>query len=169
MNNTLTVIDFDLLNEISEYARTHVESSKEFYAGRNQSHDYIFNQILNGKIAEFSAYYFLKEKGYSLSPPDLKHYEQHEKSHSADLVINNKTHLHVKSITKDSLDKYGVSFLVEKNDSQVRRPTDNNFYMILIQENFLHYRVHRFIPSKSIVWKSPINRKLITKLAYYEK
>ena len=169
MNKTLTVIDFDLLNEISEYTRTHVESSKEFYAGRNQSHDYIFNQILNGKIAEFSAYYFLKEKGYKLNPPDLKHYENFEKSHSADLIVNNKTHIHVKSITKDSLEKYGVSFLVEKNDPQVKHPTENNFYMILIQDNFLHYKLHSFVASKNIKWENPINRNLKTKLAYYEK
>jgi len=162
------VIDFDLLNEISEYSKTHVESSKEYYAGRNQSHDYIFRQILNGKIAEFSAYYYLKAKGYKLSPPDLKHYDNHEKSHSADLIANNKTHLHVKSITKDSLDKYGVSFLVEKNDPQVKNPTEDNFYVICIQENFLHYRVHSFIASKDVKWKPPINRNLVTKLAYYE-
>ena len=163
------MIDFDLLNEISEYAKTHVESSKEFYAGRNQSHDYIFRQILDGKISEFSAYYYLKAKGYSLRPPDLKHYEQHEKSHSADLIANNKTHLHVKSISLTSLERYGISFLVEKNDPQVKNPQDDNFYMVMVQRSYLVYEPHAFIPAKDIIWKAPINRKLVTKLAYYEK
>jgi hypothetical protein len=168
VSNNLIVIDFDLLNEISEYAKAHVESSKKHYADRNQSHNYIFHQVLNGKIAEFSLYYYLKEKNYKLAPPDLKHYAENKKSHSADLVVNNKTHLHVKSITQDSLEKYGISFLVEKNDPETINPSDDNFYVIMKQVSFLVYEPHSFVASKSISWKAPINRKLVTKLAYYE-
>lgn len=162
------MIDFELLLKISEYAKKHLESSINCYQERNQKHNKIFHQILNGKIAEYCAYFYLKNKKYNCTKPDLEIYDVKNKSHDADILVNQKTKIHVKSITIESYKKYGISFLVEKNDPQVITPTENNFYMIMLQKTFLDYHCHSFIASKDIDWKSPRSSKLFTKLAYYE-
>lgn len=160
-------IDFDLLCNISEYAKKHLESSKHLYLKRKQNKDKIFQNILSGKIAEYNAYFYLREKNYSLIPPDLEIYNNKNKSHDSDLYIPEKDiHIHVKSINLNNCKIYGNTFLIEKTDPLYKSPKPNHYYMVMKQRDFINYDVFKWIRSDKCIFSDPINN-LPTKKAVY--
>ena len=113
----LLYIDFDLLCDISVYSKRHLESSEKLYLNRKQNKKKIFQNIMNGKIAEWNAYFYLRNKHMILAPPDMIIYDQCNKNHDADLYIPEKDiHIHVKSINLTTSQSFGNTFLVEKTD-----------------------------------------------------
>lgn len=165
------MIGFDLLCEISEYAKQHSNSSKSFYKTRNQMNggNKIFYDCLNGKIAEFNLYFYLKDKGYTLKEPDLKIYDGKEKNYSSDLYVENKDiYLHVKSISIKAIELYGKSIVMQKNDPIVKNPKDNHYIVPMVQVDFLNYEVNSWINSCDANYQPTITYKP-SKCAIYLK
>lgn len=120
-----------------------------FYSTRNQ-----FNESkrkkdsLVGKLGEFAAYHYLKNKVNNLSFPDLNIYSANQKSWDFDLKGDNYN-IHVK--TQDLLqgEKYGVSWIFQfgdgKNksyDKEIFDKTSNNQYVVFVSidlDNFASY------------------------------
>lgn len=168
-------INYDLYEEIKLYAQRHFESSKETYAKRNQNTSKIFQDCIRGKVAEFCCYHSMKDQGYILeSPPDLQIYSGHNKSYAADLICigkdnllyENPRHIHVKSISRETYDKYGASILIEKNDPLVYKPDEHHFLSIMLQDSLTAYSFFKWINSVDADWKDPI-LNLPTKKALY--
>jgi hypothetical protein len=173
----LSMLLYDEFKAIEDYAKKHADSSAEHYKSRNQSIDRIFLQCLNGKLAEFFCYYSMKEVGYILeNKPDLTILSPENKSHDADLIClgrfkeiyDNPKYIHIKSVSFENYNKYGTSFLIEKNNPTVLNPHPDHFYSIMLQCNnsFASYKFHRWICSTDIEWKPP-RMNLPTKLAAY--
>lgn len=123
--------------ECIEFAKKCYETNKDEYSRRNQSNsDIVIHQIAQGKYAEFLATHYLTEKGYSiLNPPDLKIYPASEKSFAEDILAekNEKEYrIHVKSISHESAEKYGTSWLFQKKDPLIKNPTTDD-YMLFIR------------------------------------
>jgi hypothetical protein len=149
------MIDYDLLKNIEQYAKNHLESSRNFLVKkRNASEKNILDNILSGKIAEYNLYFHLLERNYILNEPDLKIYNK-GKSYDSDLIIlgkNNKfyetpSNLHIKAISAFSLKQYGNSFLVQKNNPHVinHKKLKNDWYVTLQQKSFLVYDNVKFL------------------------
>lgn len=169
------MIDYDLLKEIQLYASRHTESSKQHYQTRNQNTDKIFINCFNGKAAEWCNYFSLLDADYIVDkPPCMRIFSNGNKSHDADLIITGKgkllfdkpKHVHIKSVTKANYEKYGISFLVEKNDPIVINPDPDHFYSVMLQVSLLDYRFHTWINSCDVEWKKPVT-SLPSKLACY--
>ena len=131
---------------------------------------------MRGKIAEFCNYFSLREAGYILEcEPDLKIQTGSNKSYDSDLVVlgkNNilyeeKKYVHVKSISLDTYNKYGASFLVESNDPITINPKPNHYFSVMLQESFLVYKFHRWLNSCDVEYKAPRLKQLISKKAVY--
>ena len=164
-------IDYDTFKNIEAYAIRHYESSKELYNFRGQKN--LLSDILRGKIAEFNAYYQLIAKGYILDKPGLE-IRVSSACYDADLIVigKNKTiydkprHVHVKSVSKLTNERYGASFLIEKNDPIVHKPKPNHYYCVLLEESFLVYNFLAWIDVRDAKYGNP-KMKLPTKLAVY--
>lgn len=168
------MIDSNLLKDISEYARLHAETSKGIYHSRGQRTDKIYNDILNGKIAEFCLYFDLISQGYELEKPDLNIYIGKRKSFDADLLVTgrwgntfkNPKHLHVKSMLKRSIELYGLSVVFQKRDPLVCKPEDNHYIVAMQQIDHLTYKPLKWLSSKEAVFE-PTHNNLPTKCAIY--
>ena len=143
------MIDFDLLCEITEYARKHQESSIRNYNKRNQfNSDKIFHDCLNGKIAEFCLYFDLVSKGYKLDKPDLTIYSSKDKSYDSDLYLPEKDiRIHIKSISIKSSKLYGDSVVFQRNDPLVKSPKKQDYIAIMKQVDFLNYYTLKWLNS----------------------
>lgn len=169
------VVDYELYKQLESYAQKHFESSKQVYLSRNQNLAKAYSDILRGKVAEFCAYFKLKELGYTLTPPDIAVYKAEHKSHDADLVVTAKKgeenfkpiYLHVKSVSLETFAKYGASFLVEKTDPLVKQPRAQHYYCVMVQESDYHYNFYKFLKSEEVEYLPPKLSRLTTKLAVY--
>ena len=168
-------IDYDTFKNIEAYALRHYENSKEIYASRGQNLKKLFNDIIRGKVAEYNAYYQLIEKNYILNKPELE-IKTNTACYDADLIIigkdkevyDNAKHVHVKSVSKDSYEKYGASFLIEKNDPIVSRPDEHehHYYCVLVERSFLVYDFLHWIDVREVKYSAP-KMNLPTKYAVY--
>lgn len=153
--------------DIAEYARKHLESSSSLYLKRKQNKDKLRQNIMEGKIAEYAAYFYLRERNFCLMPPDLEIHSVKKKSHDSDLYIPDKdVHIHVKSVGLETSKLYGDTFLVEKSDPLIRAPMANHYYMVMKQRDFINYDVLKWIRSDECVFSDPINN-LPSKKAVY--
>lgn len=161
------MIDYELLNDISEYARKHLDSSYKHYSNRavSSSRTKIYQDILKGKIAEFNLYFHLIEKGYRLDPPCLKVYQN--KTYDSDLYIPNKnTHIHVKSVSIKSYKRFGLSVTFQKNDPLIILPQSNHWICIMREIDFLSYSPSKWVNSLDADYK-PTKLRHPSKLALY--
>jgi hypothetical protein len=110
----LIKIDQDIIDKCTKFAEECVGTNK-YYASRGQANtSKITQDIITGKLGEFAAYELLKEKFEDTSLPDLEVYRGGKKSHSADLVAGGHK-FSVKTQSIESVKKYGMSWLLEKN------------------------------------------------------
>jgi len=171
------MINYDLFKEIEHYAKRHVESSLEHYKSRNQNQETMFINCLRGKIAEWECFFSMKKEGYILKEkPDMLIYSGSNKSYDADLVCIGKNnsiyeiarHIHVKSISQETNQRIGASFLVQKNDPLVIHPKDNHYYSVLLQQSLTQYTFHTWLKSTETTYSEPKAKHLAkTKLAVY--
>ena len=169
------MISYDLFINIQKYALAHAESSASHYQSRNQNTDMIFTNCFNGKVAEWSNYYSLLDAGYIVEkPPCMLIFSQANKSHDADLIILGKDklvyddpkHIHIKSVTLETFNKWGASFLIEKNNKLVNNPDANHYYSVMLQQQLTHYVFHKWICTLDVKYGAP-KMNLPTKLAVY--
>ena len=88
--------------------------------------------VLAGAMAEVAVYTFLRSKGIKVGKPDFSLYDAGSKSYEADLSFENKK-FHVKGQTYQSSQRYGRSWLMQKNDPLVRCKEDKK----IIINNYL--------------------------------
>ena len=170
-------INYDLYEEIKLYAKRHTESSLDHYKSRNQNVDNIYINCLRGKLAEWCCYYSMQKAGYILKDkPDMMIYSENNKSYDADLICTGKDkelydqerHIHVKSISLDSYQKYGASFLIQKNDDIVNNPKPNHYFSVMLQQSLTEYFFHKWINSCDVSYSEPRMSALsATKYAVY--
>lgn len=170
------MLDYDLFKNIENYANRHLESSKDYYISRNQDPDKMFINIFNGKVAEWCNYFSLKDADYIVEkPPCMQIFSQGSKSYDADLVIlgkgkevfEHKKHVHIKSVLKSNYEKYGASFLVQKNDPIVINKPDHHFYSVMLQESLTSYRFYKWLDVSQAIYQPPKQLNLHSKLAVY--
>lgn len=83
------------------------------------------DDILIGALAEIAIYKMLK-KHYKIGKPDFTLHSKKKKSYNADLT-DGFYHFHVKGQSLDSALRYGVSWLLQRNDPLICNLPDNNF------------------------------------------
>lgn len=160
------MIDYKLLKEIEDYAKMHMKSSKVEYAGRGQETEKVFHDCFNGKIAEYNLYFYLRKQNYVLKEPSLDILKSDEKSFDADLIVEDKHKLHVKSMSLDSIKKYGRSILFQKADPIVHSPSANNWIVAMEQIDLINYKVFKWLNPFEVEYGNP-NNPLRTKCAIY--
>ncbi len=110
----LVSIPAEVVEKIEAFAADCVKTNR-YYALRGQSHiPKITNDIIVGKMGEWAAYELLRTKYPEMEEPDLKIYVGGRKSHSPDLTAGD-IHFSIKTQTLESVKKYGMSWLMEKN------------------------------------------------------
>ena len=103
------------LNKCEKFADDQLKGSAKLYAYRGESSKIKMREdIVIGKLAEVGACKFFKSK-----KPDFTIYERSKKSYSADLKLGNMR-IHVKSQSKESIRKYGHSWLFQRSDQRAR-------------------------------------------------
>ena len=164
------MIDFDLLVNISEYARLHATKSYEKYLARNQnnvSYDRIYHDILDGKIAEFNAYYYLLNNNKYPDIPDLEVSNSH--GFDTDIYVKESdTHLHIKSYSPNKHIGIKPSVTFQIHDPAYHSPKSNHFIVPMIKENFTTYKVWGFIPTIMAQFKELKYPKANKKAVYLE-
>lgn len=76
----------------------------------------IWNDVFQGKIAEWGVYFIYLERGRkNIDPPDMRIYNSWNKSFDADLKFG-MYNLHIKSQTYESALRYGDSWIFQAKD-----------------------------------------------------
>lgn len=82
-----------------------------------------------GAMAEFAAYYYLREKGEDCSAPDLTIYSSKDKSYDADLRTNSRFY-HIKGQSLRSKKAYGDSWLLQRYDKIVKKSVQRHYFIL---------------------------------------
>lgn len=110
----LIKISSDIIEKCTIFAQECAQTNK-YYASRGQANlDKIVQDIITGKLGEFAAYELLSSKFADATVPDLEIYKGGRKSHSADITAGGHN-FSVKTQSLESVKKYGMSWLMEKN------------------------------------------------------
>lgn len=117
--------------EILQFSKDVIKTNLEKYKKRNQFNPVkIFNDIVTGKVAEYAVYNYFKIKNRECSKPDIKIYEAAKKSFDADLLVEEKIKIHIKSQTIEQANKYSLSWTFQAEDSLVKTPTTDDYIVL---------------------------------------
>lgn len=112
----------EILSRCEDFAAAVVTTNLATYKRRNQGNQKkIIEQIITGKLGEFAFADWL-----GTEEPDLNIYEKKDKSFDADLFAGN-VKIHVKSQTADSAEKYGISWMFQREDPLLINATDHDW------------------------------------------
>lgn len=168
-------IDIIVDNEYIKICNDFVEKSHQtnitHYAKRKQNDtNKIKHDIYCGKLAEFAVYQYLS-KSSDLTKPDVQVYESYHKSFDADLIIDYRHNLHVKSQHIHSASSFGMSWNFQKEDLLTVSPTDNDFICLCIvhSENKVTIMAMKKATNLVTFYRDPVLEKLkgIKKVLYY--
>lgn len=160
-----------MLKACSDFADKRMQGSEALYRARGELNSAKIKQdIINGAMAEHAVQQYLVAKGLQASAPDLAIYKGRQKSFSADITAADKK-FHVKSQTKDSADKYGLSWLFQEQDKILTLPGENSFLVLcMVDGEEVHIKaiINEVVLSEAnIVSKPKIGRYANTKKAIY--
>ena len=125
-------IEQNLLDKTYIFAANSVKTSQDMYARRGQSDvNKIIWDIRNGKLAEEISYSLLSKNFPNLSAPDYQIYQAGQKSWDADLK-NDKIQIAVKSQNKETAERFGLSWIFSKNDTNVFDTNDQHHYACFV-------------------------------------
>ena len=82
--------------------------------------------VLAGAMGEIAVFLMLKKRYKTVIPPDFTLYGIGEKSYDADIITRNKN-FHVKCQTTRSKERYGSSWLMQRNDPILSKPTNKDY------------------------------------------
>jgi hypothetical protein len=124
-------LEKDIVEKVNNFADS---INTDFYSTRGQSNtDKKKNDQQVGKLGEYGIYFYLKSQGFDVSEPDCKIYKAREKSWSPDLkVIDISADIHVKSQSFSSGERYGISWLFQKNDKHIFNTDTKNQYVAFV-------------------------------------
>lgn len=156
------------------FARLCISSNLDILKKRNQTYvPKLIKDIQQGKLAELLMFNYIndtykKEVKTSLYiAPDFNVYPKYLKSFDADITLGDK-HYHVKSILRSNAEKFGTSFMFEKNDPIVNKPKDNHYLCLVRLEDDLSSGILLdIVNSTDVEYKEPRNRALKTKCVLY--
>lgn len=86
---------------------------------------------LVGKLGEVASYIFLKNKTINLSKPDFSIYENKNKSWDYDLK-SQEYNFHIKSQEIQQSQKFGLSWVFQKQDKHIFTEYKNNDYVVFV-------------------------------------
>lgn len=154
-----------LYNECMEFGSLCYLSCAAKYRDRGQSSEKIVKQqIGHGKLCEWGVYHILNRAWLPVTKPDMSLIPANQKNFNCDLHLD-VMRLHVKSQSISMVKKYGIGWMVEKNDPIVLRPTDNDIFMLcFLNLERHHVTLYKAIKSTDVTLLSPKNKKLKTKL-----
>jgi hypothetical protein len=155
----------NIVDKCHKFAEECVKTNS-YYASRGQSNvEKITNDIFVGKLGEWAARIMLIDKGFDISEPDMEIYGRGKKSHDADLSTPS-INFSIKTQNLDSIDKYGMSWLMEKK-SLSKFAGHQVILCIYLGENKV--LIQNIIPFERMlaVQKEPRLAHLTTKCAFY--
>lgn len=94
----------------------------------------IKNDIITGVLGEYAVSAYVKSLGYNCSEPDLTIHKTRQKSFAADLESEAGT-FHVKSQTQKSAQRYGASWIFQKEDRLMTLPSENCYLAFCLIDN----------------------------------
>lgn len=165
VNNMLIKLDKSIIESCEAFAEACAVTNK-YYASRGQSNlEKIKNDIKVGKMGEWAAYQLLIDKGYEVAKPDHEIYTGSRKSHSADLE-GSGFKFSVKTQTLDSVRKYGMSWLMEKNSIPKFK---EHFFILCLQISDNEILIQNLVPFADMTKNvgAPRLSYLNTKAAFY--
>lgn len=110
------------VNQIAKFVAQR-EKDAELYQKRG---GFKVEDLWVGALAEFAAYYYLRERGRKVNKPDLTIHNVKEKSYGADLVDDTNFY-HIKGQSLESQKRYGSSWLLQRYDKIVKKPIPNHY------------------------------------------
>jgi len=123
----------------SEFADLRVEGSSGFYKSRGGGKvDKLKSDIRHGLLGEICVSKYFRSVGLSCTRPDTSIYSSKNKSYDPDLIVNNKARIHCKTQSKDSQQKYGVSYLCQKSDPVFKNPSCYDFMVTSVVDETLN-------------------------------
>lgn len=150
----MSLFSESLLSQINAYVDGHYETSKNLYKQRNQNISKLKENLFKAKLCEWYCYKHLRSCGYSATYPDHSIYSSKEKSYDADLYCMTKNvFIHVKSITRESAEKYSLSWIVESNDPIVNKPQVNHWFALTEYISINEIRLIGWLNSLSAIYK----------------
>ena len=110
-------LDPDIVKMCQHFADRVIDTNLQCYSKRRQLNaDKIRQDIFIGKVAEWGVFFnYLKRGRTNIQPPDMRVYLAEDKSFDSDLRWG-LFHLHVKSQTFESADRYGDSWIFQTKD-----------------------------------------------------
>ena len=159
--------------QIIDFAEKCYRTNKAEYKKRGQEDAQKIKQdIYYGKLAEWGVWLNYTDINQDCTKPDLAIYKGRNKSYGADMILNNAHNLHVKSQLLKQAERFGLSWMFQKNDPLVKNPLLSDYVVLCLTLNTNKVRV--FEPIKAIdllnKYKKPKKKELqSTKLALYGK
>lgn len=133
-----------------DFADARLKGSSELYKRRGEARlEKIRQDIITGALAEFAVKECVQSDARYCSEPDLTIYEQANKSYAADLESEN-CQIHVKSQTKEASERWGLSWIFQKNDPLVRQPESTDI-IALTQVDGLSVEVIGLVSARTLL------------------
>tara|TARA_R110000868_G_C10972548_1_gene770444 strand:- start:29399 stop:29932 length:534 start_codon:yes stop_codon:yes gene_type:complete len=150
------------------------KQTDKYYKRRNEyaSTEKLISDNFIAKLSELYVFYFLSSKDYVCSYPDFRINENNTErrikySNDIDLLVfknEKQLNIHIKCVRFDSPVK--DSWLVQKNNSIVESPKENDFFALCVFHSPEKIEVKKIIKANKIKWKKT-KMKLDTKRACY--
>lgn len=119
-------LDDKTIEKCAVFAGECVETNIDEYKRRRQfNKTKIIGDIKTGKIAECAAFSFFKKNNFSVVEPDFKIYTARKKNFNSDIIAsksNKEWLIHVKSQRIEQSEKYGISWMFQKQDKLITKP-----------------------------------------------
>lgn len=152
------------------FADRRMLGSADVYAFRGEaSQQKMREDILVGALAEFAVYEFLKDKVEGLTRPDITIQQAKQKTFRPDLT-SPTAKFHVKAQTTRSAQRYGYSWLFQKEDRLLNFPTlDEYFVFCSVAEHSFEVKILGIALVRDIVNLELVGVPKIPKYAYTKK
>lgn len=158
-------ISYELLADCFEFSHKVIPTNKSLYSKRNQNSDNLFHLITRSKLCEWYVYYIIKSSGRQCTKPDMQIYQDYKKSYDADLV-SGSNNIHVKSVSQESVNRYGLSWVMQCNDPVVNNPQENDFFALVVFQDYENVKFIGWLPAKRAIYQNTaLNHS--SKLAIY--
>lgn len=146
------------------FANNVIETNAKKYAERGQENlSYIHSQIQQGRLAELAVAEYLSNLGYAVGSPDMGVYSARQKSFSADLVCEKTgTNFHVKSVSSENADRFGLSWSFQKEDGLLHHPTEKDLIVLCEMTQGGDALIHGIIPAQKVMglYAEPVKESL---------
>lgn len=172
-------LDDKTVEKCAIFAGECVETNIDEYKRRRQfNKTKIIGDIKTGKIAECAAFSFFQNNGFNVVEPDFKIYTARKKNFNSDIIAsksNKEWLIHVKSQRIEQSEKYGISWMFQKQDKLITKPKSLDvLFLCLVKAHTVDViGIHKakditdiygepkltYLTSKAALYYEDINRK----------